>query len=148
MIAANEHDVDAAHTYLCNLGSPRTRIVFCTPEDEDRWTRARKRLARYHTQPNRPSLEPGSGWISGQKGVQPCEVFFFGDVRALTSRRILDELALEGDDIGCVFGGPPCQGFSRAGQRQPDDPRNELVFEFMRVVSAFVSNGADFHAKR
>ena len=57
VIAANEHDVDAAHTYLCNLGSPRTRIVFCTPEDEDRWTRARKRLARYHTQPNRPSLE-------------------------------------------------------------------------------------------
>ncbi|MGO9789411.1 MAG: DNA cytosine methyltransferase, partial [Solirubrobacteraceae bacterium] len=28
VIAANECDVDAAHTYLCNLGSPRTRIVF------------------------------------------------------------------------------------------------------------------------
>ena len=39
-----------------------------------------------------------------------------------------------GDDIGCVFGGPPCQGFSRAGKRQADDPRNELVFEFMRIV--------------
>ena len=134
VIAANEYDVDAAHTYLCNLGSPRTRIVFCTPEDEDRWTRARKRLDRYHAQPDRPSLEPGSGWISGQNGVQPCEVFFFGDVRALTGRRILDELRLDGDDIGCVFGGPPCQGFSKAGKRQADDPRNELVFEFMRIV--------------
>jgi DNA (cytosine-5)-methyltransferase 1 len=39
-----------------------------------------------------------------------------------------------GDDIGCVFGGPPCQGFSRAGRRRRDDDRNELVFEFMRVV--------------
>ena len=33
-----------------------------------------------------------------------------------------------------MFGGPPCQGFSKAGRRQPDDPRNELVFEFMRIV--------------
>ena len=134
VVAANECDVDAAHTYLCNLGSPRTRIVFCTPQDEERWKRRRKRLERYHSQPERPSLEPGSGWIAGQTGVQPCEVFFFGDVRALTGERILDELGLAGDDIGCVFGGPPCQGFSRAGKRQHDDPRNELVFEFMRIV--------------
>ena len=134
VIAANEWDVDAAHTYLCNLGSPRTRIVFCTPEDQQRWERRRQRLERYHAQPDRPSLEPGSGWISTQPRVRPCEVFFFGDVRALTGQRILDELDLTGDDIGCVFGGPPCQGFSRAGRRQADDPRNELVFEFMRIV--------------
>ena len=134
MIAANEYDVDATHTYLCNLGSSRTRIVFCTPEHEERWTRAQKRLERYHAQPDRPSLDPGSGWIFGQNGVQPCEVFLFGYVRALTGQRILDELDLQGDEVGCVFGGPPCQGFSRAGRRQPDDPRNELVFEFMRIV--------------
>ena len=42
VIAANENDVDAAHTYLCNLGSPDTRIVFCTPEDEQRWTKRRQ----------------------------------------------------------------------------------------------------------
>ena len=108
------------------------RIVFCTPQDEDRWERRRKRLQRYHSQPERPSLEPGSGWIAGQAGVQPCEVFFFGDVRVLTGERILDELDLAGDDIGCVFGGPPCQGFSRAGKRQHHDPRNELVFELGR----------------
>ena len=134
VIAANEWDVDAAHTYLCNLGSPDTRIVFCTPEDQQRWANRHERLRRYHDQPDRPSLEPGSGWISGQTGTEPCEVFFFGDVRALTGERILDELDLTGDEIGCVFGGPPCQGFSKAGRRQPDDPRNELVFEFMRLV--------------
>ncbi len=147
VIAANECDVDAAHTYLCNLGSPRTRIVFCTPEDKQRWTKGRKRLGRYHRQPPQPvylngqlveggraSLEFGSGWIAGQKDVRPCEVFFFGDVRALSGERILAELALDSDQVGCVFGGPPCQGFSKAGKRQPDDPRNELVFEFMRIV--------------
>ena len=134
VIAANENDVDAAHTYLCNLGSPHTRIVFCTPEDEQRWTNRHTRLERFHAEGDRPPLEPGSGWIAGQTGVAPCEVFFFGDVRALTGERILAELGLHADDIGCVFGGPPCQGFSKAGRRQADDPRNELVFEFMRIV--------------
>lgn len=36
--------------------------------------------------------------------------------------------------IDCVFGGPPCQGFSMIGQRALDDPRNSLVREFLRLV--------------
>jgi DNA (cytosine-5)-methyltransferase 1 len=134
VIAANEWDVCAAHTYLCNLGSPQTRIVFCTPEDEQRWTSGRKRLERYHAAPDRPPLDPGTGWIAQHPEARSCEVFFFGDVRALNGQQILAELGLSGDEIGCVFGGPPCQGFSKAGKRQPDDPRNELVFESMRIV--------------
>ena len=31
--------------------------------------------------------------------------------------------------VDCVFGGPPCQGFSRAGKMDPFDPRNKLIFE-------------------
>ena len=33
-----------------------------------------------------------------------------------------------------VIGGPPCQGFSNLGTRDPDDPRNFLWKEYMRVV--------------
>lgn len=44
----------------------------------------------------------------------------------------LDNLPTE--DIDCVFGGPPCQGFSVAGKMDPEDPRSKLVFEFMNVV--------------
>ncbi|MDW3214988.1 MAG: DNA cytosine methyltransferase [Ilumatobacteraceae bacterium] len=33
-----------------------------------------------------------------------------------------------------VVGGPPCQGFSQIGTRDPDDPRNSLWREYMRVV--------------
>ncbi len=36
--------------------------------------------------------------------------------------------------VDCVFGGPPCQGFSMMGQRALDDPRNGLVREFVRLV--------------
>jgi DNA (cytosine-5)-methyltransferase 1 len=37
-------------------------------------------------------------------------------------------------EIACVFGGPPCQGFSMIGQRALDDHRNQLVHEFVRLV--------------
>lgn len=33
-----------------------------------------------------------------------------------------------------VIGGPPCQGFSNLGTRDPADPRNRLWVEYMRVV--------------
>lgn len=39
------------------------------------------------------------------------------------------------EDIDAIFGGPPCQGFSRAGKRDPNDPRNMLFREYLRVVS-------------
>lgn len=37
--------------------------------------------------------------------------------------------------IDVVFGGPPCQGFSLMGKRLLEDPRNQLVFHFMRLVT-------------
>lgn len=36
--------------------------------------------------------------------------------------------------IDCVFGGPPCQGFSMIGQRVLEDSRNKLVMDFVRLV--------------
>lgn len=37
-------------------------------------------------------------------------------------------------EIDVVFGGPPCQGFSLMGKRAFDDPRNSLMFHFIRLV--------------
>lgn len=38
------------------------------------------------------------------------------------------------EEIAVVFGGSPCQGFSMIGKRALDDPRNNLVFHFLRLV--------------
>lgn len=37
--------------------------------------------------------------------------------------------------VDCVFGGAPCQGFSLIGHRVLDDPRNQLVRDFVRIVA-------------
>ena len=36
--------------------------------------------------------------------------------------------------VDCVFGGPPCQGFSVAGYMDPNDERSKLVMSYMQVV--------------
>ncbi len=37
-------------------------------------------------------------------------------------------------EIEVVVGGPPCQGFSLAGKRKSDDPRNNLWQEYVRFI--------------
>lgn len=56
-------------------------------------------------------------------------------VAELTGDEIRKLTGLEGEEIDCVFGGPPCQGFSLIGQRVLDDPRNSLVMDFVRLVA-------------
>lgn len=43
---------------------------------------------------------------------------------------------LKEKDIDLVAGGPPCQGFSLAGRRNPADIRNKLPWEFLEFVEA------------
>ena len=37
-------------------------------------------------------------------------------------------------EIDVLVGGPPCQGFSAAGRRQHDDPRNELFKSYIKLI--------------
>lgn len=56
-------------------------------------------------------------------------------VAILSGDEIRRRAGLEGREIDCVFGGPPCQGFSMIGHRVLDDPRNSLVMDFVRIVA-------------
>lgn len=51
-------------------------------------------------------------------------------------RNVLDARGLDLSDleIDVVVGGPPCQGFSLAGRRNPADMRNKLPWEFLEFV--------------
>ena len=71
--------------------------------------------------------------------------FHLGDIKEITGDMIWSII----DSLGCysncpdkkpssidvIFGGPPCQGFSRAGKRDSADPRNYLFQEYVRVIN-------------
>lgn len=46
----------------------------------------------------------------------------------------LEDFKNKNVEIDAIFGGPPCQGFSRAGKQKIDDIRNFLFSEYLRVV--------------
>ncbi|WP_335969036.1 DNA cytosine methyltransferase [Acinetobacter bereziniae] len=61
--------------------------------------------------------------------------YFCGDVQDLAEEKTLKEFL--GNDlykIDVICGGPPCQGFSMAGKRNPDDLRNQLVSSYISIL--------------
>ena len=78
------------------------------------------------------------GLIHGKNTFEYC-----GDIRNITGSFVLESIGslscYSGKGvpaIDAIFGGPPCQGFSRAGKRRgSEDPRNFLFREYVRVIN-------------
>ncbi|WP_354002410.1 DNA cytosine methyltransferase [Plantibacter cousiniae (nom. nud.)] len=59
-----------------------------------------------------------------------------GDLIVETARHAWERKNPDGvwPGIDTVVGGPPCQGFSTGGRRDPADQRNDLILQFVRLV--------------
>lgn len=57
-----------------------------------------------------------------------------GDIAKLTVEEILQVTGLKPGELDVLDGSPPCQGFSTAGKRIMDDPRNSLFKEYVRLL--------------
>ncbi len=55
-------------------------------------------------------------------------------VDKISGKKIRRLSKIKKKEIDVVFGGSPCQGFSMMGKRALDDPRNALVFHFLRLI--------------
>lgn len=67
--------------------------------------------------------------------------FELADIKELTSDKIFESInslkygnIFEKGTVDVIFGGPPCQGFSRLGKRDSKDPRNMLFHEYLRII--------------
>ena len=74
------------------------------------------------------------------------------DIRQVTSEAILKRCNIKQGDLDVLDGSPPCQGFSTAGKRKVNDSRNDLAFEFVRLIEglrprAFVMENVSGMAK-
>lgn len=61
--------------------------------------------------------------------------FILGDVTKEEVKQQIIECCT-GKKVDVIAGGPPCQGFSYAGWRDPNDDRNKLFREFVSIVQA------------
>ncbi len=64
----------------------------------------------------------------------PLIPYLLKDIREVTSAELLLKAGCNADEIDVMTGGPPCQGFSLAGQRLSDDSRNVLFREYIRIA--------------
>lgn len=150
VVAAVEWDVSAVITYmmnLCRYGDVTMHYV--EPSDRERMETELRKSYRHQgitfdgsgglAKGNKLLLDnpfhAGCGWIAHEPATTPgVKHIFLGDVRKLSSSRILDAIGMEVGELDTICGGPPCQGFSRAGKQDVMDPRNSLVFEYARFI--------------
>lgn len=81
-------------------------------------------------------LEPAlNTWMKNH----PNAMGILGDIRLLNEDFVSDLLKKHGvEEIDLITGGVPCQGFSRANRKHnPEDSRNYLFLDYMRMVSKF-----------
>ncbi|MFC2161625.1 DNA cytosine methyltransferase [Acidobacteriota bacterium] len=75
---------------------------------------------------------------NNQQAAETFEINHLGipvfrkDIRRIKEEEIISTLA--GRKVDIVLGGPPCEGFSMAGKRNPEDKRNTLFWQ-MLVIS-------------
>lgn len=140
VVAAVDNWADAAMTYMANLGRYPINLQFAEPADKERldkavdaqWKRTEKAAKKAGKIPVLPTAGSSGYWQKAN--VPPVGTFWFGDVRKMTGKDILDSVGMQKGELDCLVGGPPCQGFSTAGKREVMDPRNSLVFEFARMI--------------
>jgi len=66
------------------------------------------------------------------------EGLFIGEtIELLEHSNILQNTKEKLGEIDLIVGGPPCQGFSLAGKRNPKDNRNQLPWQFLEYVEIF-----------
>jgi len=60
---------------------------------------------------------------------------YHGDIAKLTGTECMKLAEIKRRQLDVLDGSPPCQGFSTAGKRKWDDPRNSLFKEYARLLN-------------
>ncbi|MGH2518062.1 MAG: DNA cytosine methyltransferase, partial [Ktedonobacterales bacterium] len=83
--------------------------------------------------------------LAADKDIDACKTYSINlagdviwagvDLSRTSPDALLQRAGIQKDAVDLVVGGPPCQGFSSAGARDWNDPRNMLVKSFVTSVT-------------
>jgi DNA (cytosine-5)-methyltransferase 1 len=125
IVLANEYSTEPEWTYRANLLADSDEGEF--PLRPAELTRRSERAYRtaVRTQLLRERKDASDDFSRRMRG---------GDIRDVLGTRWLKRWQKRHDEVDVLVAGPPCQGFSSAGKRDPEDERNLLSNEALRVV--------------
>lgn len=103
------------------LMSAGWRGLFAVEQDSLAFETLKHNLVEGH--PHCPYAYAWPSWLE----KSPIEISHF-------IKQHRDELAALKGSVDLLAGGPPCQGFSLAGRRKSNDPRNELFKHYVALV--------------
>ncbi len=83
------------------------------------------------------AIERDSHAVSTYRANHPGTLLLDEDITQLDPNLIMTKLNLKSGELDILDGSPPCQGFSLAGARQVNDPRNRLFLDYIRFLQAF-----------
>lgn len=76
--------------------------------------------------------------VETYKKNHPRTAIWQSDIQDIEPTDVLQTLKLRKGELDMLAGCPPCQGFStlvtKNGRRRVDDPRNKLIYDFLRFV--------------
>ena len=75
--------------------------------------------------------------VDSYKLNHPSTRIYHEDITKISPSRMRGELGLEVGELDLLDGSPPCQGFSSAGKREFNDPRNHLFWSHLRLIEEF-----------
>ena len=82
----------------------------------------------------RLAVEWDKGAADIYRGNFPDTPLYEGDVNNLQMPGAFDMAKLKEGELDVLDGSPPCQGFSRAGNRKFADARNDLFRQYVRIL--------------
>ncbi len=126
--------VESVARYAQTLSDNAT-LATLRSEDFDDWFRAQVpsmgRLSSKELELLKGRLRPAVGQ---QNAMANCKVLT-ADIKDVSTGALLNDIELGVGEVDLVIGGPPCQSFSKSGQRRSiSDLRGQLFLQFSRFI--------------